>query len=270
MSESFYSAQEADAAANTIPHIVKAINLENLNHAQQLIDAVLSHFPDDYRYSYENEKNEKCIKFWDHEEFFYYVSRHKDQSVVWNLNAYGKAYYYRGFLCIEQGNYFDALQWLDKGLAIEPDQTLFRLEKAKVFSALKQPEAATEEYQAILSRAEEVVPTSRAAAMRGLGFHRIEENRLDEAEQLFRESLGINPNSEIAQHELAYIQHLRTGGQSVSGSMTTTTPDIDMMCALCQKPMREGTLLNVQDQLVYVCNSCQNKPEKKWWQFWRR
>jgi tetratricopeptide (TPR) repeat protein len=50
----------------------------------------------------------------------------------------------------------------------------------------------------------------RAIALRGMGFSLIELNRLDEAEQAFKQSLEIDPMNALALNELAYIKNLRS------------------------------------------------------------
>jgi len=49
----------------------------------------------------------------------------------------------------------------------------------------------------------------QAPALRGMGFSLIEMQRLDEAENAFRESLEVEPDNKIALGELGYIRQLR-------------------------------------------------------------
>src|SRR5687768_17823699 len=49
----------------------------------------------------------------------------------------------------------------------------------------------------------------RGRALRGLGFIRIEQGRLDDAEDFFRKALKIDANDEKAQAELQYIREQR-------------------------------------------------------------
>mgnify|MGYP001551189891 CR=1 FL=1 len=51
----------------------------------------------------------------------------------------------------------------------------------------------------------------KAAALRGLGFTLIELGNLDEAEVALRKSLILEPESQLAQGELLYIEQLRLG-----------------------------------------------------------
>jgi tetratricopeptide (TPR) repeat protein len=52
-------------------------------------------------------------------------------------------------------------------------------------------------------------PTQIARALRGQGVQLVDLERLDEAEDVLRRSLELEPDSETAQNELAYIADLR-------------------------------------------------------------
>jgi hypothetical protein len=47
--------------------------------------------------------------------------------------------------------------------------------------------------------------------LRGAGVALIDLNRLDEAEEVLKESLVFEPDSAAAQNELGYVKHLRNG-----------------------------------------------------------
>lgn len=236
----YYSDQEAKDANETLPHATNAIKAGKFEVAEQILLGVVENTPDDYRYQYESKDGELCIKFWDQMEFIYYVTRLQelgkaDRSIIWQSNAYGRAHYYLGFSYIKQGKANEAMHYLKKGLALEPDKPLLRMEYAKALSLSGDRLAALRECEVVIALGAEISPDMQAVALRGKGFHLIELARLDEAEAAFRESLKAEPKNKIALHELEYIQHLRNGGEIIGTKLSN------------------GDILN----------------PKKWWQFWR-
>lgn len=129
-------------------------------------------------------------------------------------------------------------------------------------------EEALQEYEAVIARGEEIAPSRRAVALRGRGFQLIELNRLDEAERAFRDSLQIDPDNELALHEIGYIAHLRLGGEPTATEVTVSGGRENKVCVRCGSRIESGVVQNVGGKLVYVCDRCGPKP-KKWWQFWR-
>ena len=65
-------------------------------------------------------------------------------------------------------------------------------------------------------------PEMKAMLLRGRGFALTELNRLDEAENSYRDSLVEEPGNPRALHELNYIAHLRAGAHVVQGSIVNS------------------------------------------------
>jgi cytochrome c-type biogenesis protein CcmH/NrfG len=62
--------------------------------------------------------------------------------------------------------------------------------------------------------------------LRKKGYALTELGRLDDAEVAYRDSLRSQPGNPVAENELAYIAHLKSGSQKPSqGSMLTVQPD---------------------------------------------
>jgi tetratricopeptide (TPR) repeat protein len=108
-----------------------------------------------------------------------------------------------------------------------------------------------------------------AVARRGKGFVLIEMDDLDGAEQAFRSSLEIDPDNEVALHELTYIEHLRQGGPATHMEAVATTSPNFSECAVCGNKFDQGVVIPVEGRLVSLCQRCQGKLTKKWWQFWK-
>ncbi|MBC8136799.1 MAG: hypothetical protein H8F28_13020 [Fibrella sp.] len=236
----YYSDQEAKDANENLSRATEALKAKRFDDAERILLAIVANTPGDYRYQYDSEKGELCIKFWDQVEFIHYVTRLQkqgkaDRSIIWQGNAYGKAHYYLGFVYVKQGKPNDALPHLMAGLALEPDKPLLRLEYAKALGMSGDRIGALREIEKVVAQGDEIVPNSQALALRSKGFQLVELARLDDAEVVFRESLKIDPGNPIAQDELKYIRHLRGGGE------------------------------------LYGTRSSGDRVEsaKPWWQFWR-
>ncbi|MBC7805054.1 MAG: hypothetical protein H7145_02775 [Akkermansiaceae bacterium] len=236
----YYSDQEAKDANEHLLKAMEAIEAERFEEAERILLAIVANTPADYRYQYDSEDGELCIKFWDQAEFIHYVTRLQaqgkaDRSIIWQGNAYGKAHYYLGFLYVKRRKPGDALRYLEAGLALEPDKPLMRMEYANAIGMAGDRLASLREFEKVVAQGDAIVPELQAVALRGKGFQLIELARLVEAETAFRDSLKVDPRNPIALHELKYIRHLRDGGEMV------------------------GTQFSDDDKEV----------PKKWWQFWR-
>jgi hypothetical protein len=67
----------------------------------------------------------------------------------------------------------------------------------------------------------------RAQALRGVGVNLIDLGELDRAEQAFRQSLELQPDSRLAQDELALIARMRSTGvtpEQLKLNLVSTTP----------------------------------------------
>lgn len=154
--------------------------------------------------------------FWDIVSFLSYLSfRHpepEDKNVIWSPLSYSKALYYLAFIALERDELDTALEDIGKALDLEPDHPLLLSERGAILSRLGRHEEAL----AMQMRALEVRPWApwreRAKAMRGATVALIDLHRLDEAEEMLGRALDLEPDSEAAKQEMAYIQHLRHGG----------------------------------------------------------
>ena len=237
----YYSDQE-QKDAEQVSQAMEAIKKGKLNIAEPILLAIIANTPGDYRYEYEDAENALYIKFWDMKDFVYYATRLKEQgkakrNIFWQLNAYGRAHYYLGFLYIRQRQSTPALKYLDAGLALEPHQPLLKMEHARAMAQSGDRLTALREFEEVIAMGDEILPSLQAVAIRGKGFELIELARLDEAEAAFRESLRVEPKSPVALHELEYIRHLRQGGELARPGLT---------------------------------DDPEKASPKRWWEFWRR
>jgi tetratricopeptide (TPR) repeat protein len=260
------------ADAEKVAAAISLLGSGKLDRAEQILREVAANTPEGYVNAYE-EGDTLFIKFWDMGEFLYYVARQKEagaqRGVTWIGNAYPRACYYLGFIAVERKQYAEAIHWLDAGIALEPDQANLHLEKAKAVAFNGDLTGAMQLYQEILERGEEVMPTTRAAALRGMGGQLIDMGLLDDAEQCFQDSLAFDPESHVAKNELGYIQHLRAGGEQAPTILSSNKVTEATRCALCGQESASGRIVTIEGKSAFVCERCLNKQNKKWWQFWR-
>lgn len=153
------------------------------------------------------------IAYWDVNEFSCHSYRPPGDKtmVVWITPSYSKAFYLLAFLKVERKEYTEALDFIEQGLLLEPDHPLLWCEKALILNYLEQHEEAYRLFMKAASIRPWIPAEHKARALRGAGVALIDLNRLDEAEEVLRESLVYEPDSFAAKNELGYVDHLRKG-----------------------------------------------------------
>jgi len=206
--------------AGRVDAAVRALGGGDFKRAESLLRDVISRAPSTYEYATE-QPGGVFMRFWDQQEFVHYTNwlqqnfqpLYRNRSIFWIPSAYPRAYYYMGFLKIKTQHYHDALVYLEEGYRLEPNAK-FRLEMAQALIMLGRHQEAL----AIYDEVEEPGPFSglreQSAALRGRGFVLIELGDINQAEETFRESLKLDPESKVALSELEYIAQLREQGQA--------------------------------------------------------
>jgi tetratricopeptide (TPR) repeat protein len=144
-------------------------------------------------------------------------------------------------------------------------------EKAQALVHMGRHQDALQLYDQVTKIGPYVSGRDLAIARRGRGFVLIEMGDLDNAELAFKESLEIEPDNDIALHELQYIQHLREGGaRTYAESVESSGPDLST-CAVCEQAFEHGQVVSVRGIPVMICDRCHARlsKRKRWWQFWK-
>jgi tetratricopeptide (TPR) repeat protein len=265
------AATQEERDAEKVRQAVAAIQEGKADVARRLLESVVANTLANYVHQFERD-GKLVVKFWNMTEFVHFITRNKDtlkRDVIWQSNAYPQACYYLAFLAVKEGRFDEALQMLDRGERLEPNPH-FELERAQAYLRGR-PDFAKGRacYERVLARGEEVPGHLRAAAMRGLGFILIEEGDWDGAEQRFRDSLALDPQSSVANNELAYIVSLRAGGARAP-SQAVATMDTAGVCELCSARIESGGRAgHIDGRVVYICDACIARHTRKWWQFWK-
>jgi tetratricopeptide (TPR) repeat protein len=198
--------------ADLVDEALQLLSEGSRERAAHILLQVLKRAPQDYHHEEEIDGKAR-IKFWDMEEFMSYVDwMHQNgqaRDVVWVKNAYPRACYYLGFIYVERGEFDRAIEVLNQGIALQPDSGKLAHEKGQALIRSGRLMEALSMYEGMLSRSGFMSPRDRAALLRGKGYVLIEEERLEEAETSFRESLVLDPDSQVARGELIHISELR-------------------------------------------------------------
>jgi tetratricopeptide (TPR) repeat protein len=261
--------------AEKVDQALQSVAQGDLRTAESLLQQVVANTPSEYR-NMEEDNDGVSIKLWDQPSFIHYVMWQKDhgeadRNITWIGNAYPRAHYYMGFLCLEQKRFDEAIDFLDRGQSLEPDNPRFVFEKAQVLVHFGRKDEALSLYESVTETGPYVSNHDLSLAHRGRGFLLIEMGDLDGAESAFKASLELDPGNEIANNELEYIGYLRSGGAAahMETAVTSNAANIEE-CGVCGKKIeKEGIVVSVDGIPVSICRRCEGKITKKWWQFWK-
>jgi tetratricopeptide (TPR) repeat protein len=180
--------------------------------AQSLLESELQRTPAGWKPQKEDDQFLQ-IAFWDQEEFLAYSHHHRDRltkSIIWANASYSNAWYQLALVAVEEEQFDHALFCLDCGLQLEPDHPELWSEKGYVLGRLKRHQEAFECYVRAASVRDWTPASQMARSLRGQGTQLIDLNRLDDGEVALQKSLELEPDNEIAQNELKYIESLRS------------------------------------------------------------
>ncbi len=249
---------DAQKVNTAIDHITSG----DMDIAFRLLKEVIVNTPRQYVNEYEKDGT-LFIKFWDQHQFTHYVTWQRqygqDRPVTWRLNAYPRACYYLGYVCIQAQQYEKAISILNTGHTLEPTNPRFVFEKAYAYLGLENYERAVALYDKVRKVTAYVTGLDKARALRGKGSVLVELGKLNDAEDAFQESLKYDPNSEVARDELVYIKELCQGGIPSTASAVTTNPSVPVECKFCKQRTDELSAYNLEGQLVYICEKCRKK-----------
>ncbi len=259
--------------ANKVNAAIEALASGNIGNAESLLLEVIANTPLEYSNSEEDDEG-ISIKFWDQTDFIHYVTWQKKQgllnkNICWIGNAYPRAHYYMGFLCVKRKQFDRAIEFLSKGQSLEPTNPKFVFEMALALMQSGRRKESLVLYDQITEITPYVSLNDLAVACRGRGFVLIEMGKLDKAEVAFKSSLQIEPNNDVALNELQYIKHLRQGGSTTFAETVPSTVSDLSRCSVCGQEFNNGTVVSLNGMPISICKQCDPKLTKKWWQFWK-
>jgi len=254
--------------AELVNQAIRTLKSGNGLAAKELLLQVIKNAPspEDYVYQCEDD-NSLSIKFWGPSEFMHYRTWQNQKeslgkTVTWIPSAYPRAFYYLGFISLEQGDPLRAIEYLDKGAMLEPTNPQFTLEKGQAYVKMGDFQTGLNLYGQVTEMSAHVSGDDLAVALRGKGLVLIERGELELAESAFRESLRYDPESPVAANELVYIAHLRQSGDKTKMQLRITE-GIDPPCMNCGKHLESSQVYNLEGRMTYLCEECHGILSKK-------
>jgi tetratricopeptide (TPR) repeat protein len=182
--------------------------------ARSLLEEAIRQMPMDWK-PVQNDSvtfRARICACWDKEEFLAYVGAKRaegDLDNKWIAESYSKAWFQLAVIAVEEGNLTSALSCIESGLALEPDHPSLWIEKGFILARQGQYADALRSYERAATVRDWAPPNQIAWALRGRGYTLVELKRIDEAEEAIKQSLVLDPQSEIGRDELEYIIQLR-------------------------------------------------------------
>ena len=187
-----------------------AIAASRWDDARELLVTALASIPLNWRALQEDESRVRAA-FWDQEEFLAFVAHHRgryEKPIIWIGTSYSKMWWQLAVANSEQERVDEALECLERALALEPDHPRLWVEKGFLLNGLGRHEAALECYRTAATIRDWTSQLLVARALRGQGSALIDLERFEEAQQAYRKSLELDPESGIARQELEYIDRV--------------------------------------------------------------
>ncbi|HEX6740725.1 MAG TPA: tetratricopeptide repeat protein [Sphingomicrobium sp.] len=124
------------------------------------------------------------------------------------------AYFLKGFALVDLNRSDEALACFDRAIALSPADSQYLAERGEWYKSHKQWDKAFADFKAAADWAnlsdDSFQARNKSRGLRGMGFVRIEQGDLKEAEKLFRQSLEVEPRNANALSELDYIKSLKS------------------------------------------------------------
>jgi len=129
-------------------------------------------------------------------------------------SLWSDAWYLKGYALIELRRIPEAKSALESALAFSPRNAQYLGELGNLYLGLRDWPLALATFQAAEAAAKEFSPpevknSELSRAWRGVAYVYIEQNRLDEAEAIYRQCLELDKNDRRAQGQLHYIASVR-------------------------------------------------------------
>jgi tetratricopeptide (TPR) repeat protein len=137
-------------------------------------------------------------------------------SWVWS-----QGYFFKGYILNEMGRTGEAQPYLERAIALAPMNSQYLLELGNLHIKQHNFDAALKDFQTGEEAARAYAPEGYkngdlGKAWRGTGYVLVEQNKLDEAEKMYRQCLDLDKNDQRAANELKYVlaQKAKAGGTS--------------------------------------------------------
>jgi tetratricopeptide (TPR) repeat protein len=213
-----WSAEEA-VAADMFDQAERLVVAKKSAEALPYLDRVLAIFVKEY-----SDVNTTYLSARDQTESGLYLMEaavsKTGRSVKVVSGGWSYAYFRKSYVLTELHRSSEAKAFLDRAIALSPWNATYLSERGHLYQQERNWPEALRSFTRAAEAANMTSPAESrqndlARAWRGSAFAYIEQGRVDEAASLYRKCLDMNPNDQMAQHELKYIERLREKNQSI-------------------------------------------------------
>ena len=144
-----------------------------------------------------------------------------NSNVAQTLNVYGGIALILGSDAVDRKAFAEAHSYLDRGLALQPENWELLAEKAAAYLGQNNWREALALADETLDSDDMIIGMHRDAFLRKRGFALVELGRLIEAREAYVDALKANKDDKVSQSEIAYIDGLLNGGKPQGSVMVT-------------------------------------------------
>lgn len=165
-------------------------------------------------------------------------------------SLWSDAWYLKAYALLELKRISEAKSALESALALSPRHSQYLSELGNLYLVQRNWSLAFKTFEQAESAAKEFSPadvknTELSRAWRGMGYVYIEQNRLDDAEKMYRQCLELDKTDQRAQGQLNYIQGQRARQTAALANVAQVQPS-----GAANMPSREGIAEPASPQLL--------------------
>jgi len=205
-----YSRQRTEMPELDCVHesIAAAISQNRDSDARDLIERALALMPANWKPLDEDEGTIRGA-FWDEDEFLAYVRSQRNDNkkrIVCTTVSFSKLWWQLAMMNISAERLDNTLVCIAKGLELEPDHPVLWIGRGYTLNRIGRHQEALEAYRIAATVRPWTPQRVTARALRGQGSALIDLARFSEAKDAYNASLELDPESELANKELGYIE----------------------------------------------------------------
>lgn len=148
-----------------------------------------------------SQEGEHTFYFADVLQFLVYINLHKDINIKWSNLFLNLAYNIIGFVCVEERNYNEAIEYLTKAIEANPMDVSSIVELAECYRALNKNEEFLNTMDNVYNLA--ISPEDLAKYYRKLGFYYTEIGEYELSYAIYQVSL-VFQKTDLAFNEMVY------------------------------------------------------------------
>ena len=182
--------------------------------AIKVLDGVIGKYESTYHQA-NGRADSKVFSARSRQEALYYAlqSASENSSAQIASGEWIEALYLKAFSLIELKQIDQAAAVLNKAIKLAPQNARLYNERGHIYQLLGDFTEADTQFSRAVAAAEfspdDLKIIEQTRGLRGMGYVAVEQGRLNDAKDLYQQSLQLDPNDEKSKMELAYIEQMR-------------------------------------------------------------